>query len=236
MSDHPGFDAIAAWYATPRGRRVARTLAQIVAPALRRGPTTRLLAMGHPGPLLTGFDPASVERLAIVYPQGSASRTWPTARTGCACVADPWALPFGEALFDQALLCHALEFAEPPCALLRELWRVLAPAGEAVLIVPNRAGLWTSFEATPFGNGEPFGRRRLTRLLEDAMFEPVAWRTALVAPPVRGLDWLDRPLTRWVPGLGGIHFVKIRTTDGLAPTAVGAAPVSSILPVMPGAA
>lgn len=231
MSDHPGFDALAAYYATPGGRRVARTLASIVAPTLRRGPTARLLAMGHPGPILTGFDPKSVERLAIVYPEGAGIERWPAARTGCACIAEPWALPFAEAMFDQALLCHALEFSEPPRALLRELWRVLAPAGEVVLIVPNRAGLWTHFEATPFGNGQPFGRGRLTRLLQDAMFEPVAWRTALVAPPLKGFGWLDRPLTRWVPGLGGIHFVLARKVDGLAPVTLSGKPVASAVPV-----
>ena len=233
MSDHPGFDALAAWYATSGGRRVARTLASIVAPALRRDATARLLAVGHPGPLLAGFDPASVERLAIVYPEGAGAVAWPGARTGCACVAEPWALPFAEALFDQALLCHALEFAEPPRALLRELWRVLAPGGEAILIVPNRASLWTHFEATPFGNGEPFGRGRLTRLLRDTMFEPVAWRTALVAPPVGGIGWLDRPLTRWVPALGGIHFVLSRKIDGLAPIALDGARIGSAVPITP---
>jgi SAM-dependent methyltransferase len=136
-------------------------------------------------------------------------------------VADATALPFGDAMFDQAILCHALEFAEPPRTVLRELWRVLAPAGEMVLIVPNRAGLWTHFEATPFGNGRPFGRRQLERLLRDSLFEPVAWRTALVAPPVRGLRWLDRPLTRIAARLGGIHLVLARKTDGAAPTMVG---------------
>ena len=217
MSDHPGFDALAAYYATPDGRRVARTIAGIAAPALKRGSTTRLLAIGHPGPILKGFDPTSVERLAIVYPEGAGAGDWPAARTGCACVAEPWALPFANSLFDQALLCHALEHAEPPRAMLRELWRVLAPAGEVVLIVPNRAGLWTHFETTPFGHGRPFGRRQLTRLLEESMFEPLSWKTALVAPPVKGFAWLDRPLTQVAPALGGIHFVLARKTDGLAP-------------------
>lgn len=233
MSDHPGFDALAHYYATPGGRRVARTIATIAAPALRRGGTTRLLAMGHPGPVLGGFNPRSVERLAIVYPDGAEAGTLPGAPTGCACVAEPWALPFAESMFDQALLCHALEHAEPPRTLLRELWRVLAPAGEVVLIVPNRAGLWTHFEATPFGNGRPFGRAQLTRLLQESLFEPVSWKTALVAPPVKGLEWLDGPLTRIAPGLGGIHFVLARKTDGLAPVTLSGRPVGSIVPVAP---
>ena len=183
--------------------------------------------------MLAGFDPAWVERLAIVYSEGAHVAKWPAARTRCACIADPWALPFTEALFDQALVCHALEFAEPPRALLRELWRVLAPGGEAVLIVPNRAGLWTHFEATPFGNGRPFGRGQLDRLLRDCLFEPVSWHTALAAPPLKGIGWLDKPLMRIAPGLGGIHFVLARKVDGLAPAAVGAATAGSAVPVAP---
>lgn len=230
MSDHPGFDALAAFYATPDGRRVARTIAAIAAPAIKRSTTSRLLAVGHPGPVLAGFDPCSVERLAIVYPDGATAGSWPTSRTGCACVAEGWALPFAESMFDQALLCHALEHAEPPRAMLRELWRVLAPGGEAVLIVPNRAGLWTHFEGTPFGHGRPFGRRQLARLLEESLFEPLSWKTALVTPPLKGLAWLDRPLTRLAPALGGVHFVLARKVDGLAPVTLSGKPVGAAIP------
>ena len=87
---------------------------------------------------------------------------------------------------------------------------VLAPAGDLILIVPNRAGLWTNFETTQFGMGRPFGRSELTRALDDGGFVPRHWKTALVAPPVRGLRWLDAPLTRLFPRLGGIHFVLAR--------------------------
>ncbi len=234
----PTVQELRAYYTTRDGRRVARQLASIVAPAIRRGPTARLLALGYCAPLLTGLDPSALERLAMVMPDGQGSHRWPPQRPNCALRADEFALPFAEAMFDQALLAHALEFAEPPRKLLRELWRVLGPAGELVLIVPNRLGVWTHFEATPFGQGRPWGRGELSRLLQEAMFEPVSCRTALVAPPVRGLRWLDRPLTRIARGFGGIHFVLAKKVDGLAPKMVGkvakapvAATVGSGLPV-----
>lgn len=219
----PSVAEIRAYYDTPSGRRVARTLAGIAAPAVRRTSTSRLLALGYCAPLLAGLDPAAVERLALVMPCAEGAHCWPDKRPSCAAVAEASALPFPDAMFDQALLCHVLEFADPPRAALRELWRVLAPAGAILLIVPNRAGLWTHFEATPFGNGRPFGRGQLDRLLRDSLFEPVAWRTALVAPPVRGLGWLDRPLTKVASRLGGIHFVLAKKVDGLSPTMVGKA-------------
>lgn len=219
----PSIADLSGYYATPDGQRVARLLAGVAAPVVRRTSTSRLLALGYCAPLLAGFDPLSVERLALVMSPADGAHPWPPAAPSCACVADEFQLPFTDALFDQALLCHALEFADPPRRMLRELWRVLAPAGELVLIVPNRAGLWTHFEATPFGNGRPFGRRQLTRLLSEALFEPLAWRTALVAPPVKGLRWLDTLMLRTAPRLGGIHLVHARKTDGLATTLVGAA-------------
>jgi SAM-dependent methyltransferase len=232
----PTVDELRRYYATRDGQRVARQLATTVAPTIRRGATARLLALGYCAPLLKGLDPRQLERLALVMPEGAGVRVWPRGKPNCAVQADEFSLPFTEAMFDQALLAHALEFAEPPRKLLRELWRVLAPAGELVLIVPNRLGLWTHFETTPFGQGRPWGKGELTRLLRESMFEPVSCRTALVAPPVRGLRWLDRPLTRVAGRFGGIHFVLARKTDGLAATMVGkvAAPVkapASALPV-----
>lgn len=231
----PTVEELRAYYATRDGQRVARELATTVAPAIRRGEQARLLALGYCAPLLSGLDPARLERLALVMPEDMGAHRWPYGRPNCAAQADAFNLPFAEAMFDQALLAHALEFAEPPRKLLRELWRVLAPAGELVLIVPNRLGLWTHFEATPFGQGRPWGKGELSRLMRDAMFEPIACRTALVAPPVRGLRWLDKPLMRVAARFGGIHFVLARKTDGLAPTMIGKAAavpaVASALPV-----
>ena len=224
----PPVDELRAYYATRDGVRVARQLAGIVAPAVRHGPTARLLTLGYCAPLLAGLDSTKLERLALVMPADQGAHAWPPARANCVVRADEFDLPFPEAMFDQALLAHALEFAEPPHRLLRELWRVLAPAGELVLVVPNRLGVWTRFEATPFGQGRPWGRSELGRLLRDAMFEPIAWRTALVAPPVRGLRWLDHPLTRIGRRFGGIHFVLARKTDGYAPTMVGHAATAPI--------
>lgn len=217
----PTADALKAYYATRDGARVARQLAEIVAPAVRRTRNARLLGIGYVAPVLAGFDPRRIERLALVNPGQQGGQRWPPFGPNCACVADELQLPFVDALFDQALLIHALEFAEPPRKLLRELWRVLAPAGELILVVPNRAGLWTHFEATPFGNGQPFGRGQLRSLLRDSLFEPLHWRTALAAPPVRGLRSLDRAMMRLAPRLGGIHFVHARKTDGLSPIPVG---------------
>lgn len=193
----------------------------MVAPHVRHGATARLLALGHTAPLLSGLDPGRLERMAVVTQMMDSAARFPPGHPNCALVALPEMLPFPESMFDQALVAHSLEFAERPRVMLRELWRVLAPASELILIVPNRAGLWTHFEATPFGQGRPWGRNELMRLLTDSLFEPVSWRSTLAAPPVKGLRWLDTSLTRLVPRIGGVHIVVARKTDGLSGMPVG---------------
>ena len=78
----------------------------------------------------------------------------------------------------------------PFVELMDEIWRVLAPGGRVLLVVPNRAGLWARAETTPFGYGRPFGRGQLTVLLREALFSPLGWTEALAAPPFRRRPWL----------------------------------------------
>lgn len=223
----PTVEELKAFYATPQGRSAARALTRRIAPAVRRDGRSRLLALGYCAPILRGFSPRWVERLAVVMPFAQGGHRFPSAGSTCACLAEETALPFAEAMFDQAILCHALEFTEPPEQLLRELWRVLAPEGEIVVVVPNRLGVWTHFEAAPFGNGRPFGRRQLERLARSALFEPVSWTTALAAPPLRGLSWLNGPMLRVAPRLGGVHVLLARKRVGPAPVLADAAKAAS---------
>lgn len=209
MTAHDHFD----WYRTPSGRRAARLLRTALRPQLQHQGTTRLLTLGAPSTILLGYPAAKVERVAAV----DAGGCWPPNGPNATLAADHAQLPFDAAVFDQALVMHSLECAEKPAALLRELWRVLAPAGELLLVVPNRAGLWALAESNPFGQGRPYGRGGLRRTLTDAMFEVAAWRTALAAPPLRGLAWTEPLLARTAPGLGGVHVVRAVKRDGLAP-------------------
>jgi SAM-dependent methyltransferase len=216
----PGIDELDAFYATPDGRRTALALRGVVAALVRRQANARLLAVGYATPALGDLDPGTVERLALAMPAAQGVRAWPPAGSNCAVLVDERSLPFPGAAFDQAIVCHAIEFGEA-APLLTELWRALAPAGELIAVVANRAGLWTHFERTPFGQGQPYGRGGLGRLLRAADFEPVAWRTVLVAPPLRGLRRLDRVLTRALPTLGGVHVVRARKAGGPARQGLG---------------
>ena len=56
-------------------------------------------------------------------------------------------------------------FRDDPEGLLREVWRVLAPSGRMMAIMPNRRGVWTRTDNTPFGHGRPYSRSQITQLL-----------------------------------------------------------------------
>jgi len=216
----PGFRS---WYATQRGRRAARNLGAAIAPAVRLKPNARLLALGYPAPMLTGLNPRRVERFALAMPWAEGAHRWPSRGPSCAMIADPAHLPFREALFDQAILVHALEFAPDPHALLRELWRILAPAGELLVIAPNRFGRRLDFVDTPFDEGRGWSDAGLRQLLVDAMFEPYANRTALTGASARALAPIGRAALRLAPGLGVVRLMLARKTDGLRPAMVGRA-------------
>ena len=105
-------------------------------------------------------------------------------------------LPLADNSVDKLLVVHCLEVSEQARPLLREIWRVLAPEGQLLLIVPNRNGVWSRREATPFGHGQPYSRTQLERLLQDVFFTPTTWSTALHALPVG-----HRLAVRWAPAL-----------------------------------
>jgi SAM-dependent methyltransferase len=219
----PEIEELTGWYQGRTGGKVAAALAGAVAPLIQRGTTKRLFALGYCAPVLEGFDPESVERLVLGCPAEQGGTCWPDERRNLTAEVDELALPFPDALFDQVLVIHALEHAAPVERLLRELWRVLAPGGSIVLVVPNRAGLWVHMETTPFGHGAPFGKNQLCRMLADAMFEVDHRQTLLAIPPIRPVAWMDRPVMKIAPRTGGLHIVRAVKCDGPAPLMVGRA-------------
>ena len=123
-------------------------------------------------------------------------------------------LPFPEAMFDRMILLHALEEAENPRLILREVWRVLAPEGRLVVIAANRKSLWSLDESKPFGHGRPWTRRQLSTYLTDSLFDVSASTTAIHMPP---LNWplITAAAHAWesagqtlMPGLGGVVMIE----------------------------
>jgi SAM-dependent methyltransferase len=127
-------------------------------------------------------------------------------------------LPLPDNSVDRLLAIHLIEVADRVGPVLREMWRVLAPEGRLLMVVPNRRSIWARVDTTPFGQGRPYSRRQLDRLLADALFEAVEWSHALYLPPVskrfilKSALGIERMGTRLTPGFGGVIIVEARKT------------------------
>jgi SAM-dependent methyltransferase len=149
----------------------------------------RLLGVGYATPYLPILADGA-ERTIAFMPAAQGVVNWPPEGPNAAALVADDALPLPDAMIDRVLVIHSLEMSESPRDQLREIWRVLAPGGRMILVVPNRRGIWAWAEKTPFGYGRPFTRGQLTALLRETMFSPLAWSEALAAPPIRRRPWI----------------------------------------------
>jgi SAM-dependent methyltransferase len=139
---------------------------------------------------------------------------WPSARPSLTTLVEELDLPLVDAAVDRVLLIHVLEMSRDAEALLREVWRVLAPGGRLLAIIPNRRGIWARTDTTPFGHGRPYSRSQITTLLRETWFTPTGWGEALYVPPI-GRAWFLRSSGAWErtgaaisAPFAGVHIVE----------------------------
>jgi SAM-dependent methyltransferase len=172
-----------------------------------------LLGLGYATPYLRNLGEGA-ERVLAFMPQTQGVVNWPREGPNATALVDEESLPLPNASIDRVLLVHGLETAHEEANQLREVWRVMAPGGRLLLVVPNRRGIWARLESTPFGTGRPFGRTQLTQLLRDASFAPVGWTEALFVPPFRHRSWIRtgeawERVGRWLwPRFAGVIIVE----------------------------
>jgi SAM-dependent methyltransferase len=202
---------LSAFYASSMGQVAERLIASRLQEFWPDVRGTRLLGYGFAIPFLSGFA-QNADRVAALIPAQLGAMAWPTDSVASV-LGDEDALPFSDAMFDRVLVVHGLESAESLRPVMRQLWRVLAPAGKLLIVAPNRMGLWSQLERSPFAHGRPFSRSQLQMLLRDTLFVPERWDSALLAPPLRGgflgrgVNW-ERIGRRLWPGLAGVHIVE----------------------------
>jgi len=170
------------FYHSELGRLAEQSIAMALSSLWVRLPQERLVGLGYAVPFLDRFG-ADTERTFAFMPAGQGAVNWPMGSLSSTALIFDEELPLPDSSVDRVLMVHSLEFAESPRETLKELWRVLAPGGRLVIVVPNRRGVWARMEHTPFGSGRPWSRGQLMQLLRAAMFTPCAWSDALLFPP-----------------------------------------------------
>ncbi len=203
--------ATSAFYTTGRGAVVARLVRERLVRLCPPRPGLALLGIGHPFPYLLPYLAQAGRPGCVAVTLAQAGPVaWPSEGAGLSCMAEEDSLPFADLSFDRVLIVHGLEAAEAPRRLLREVWRVLRDDGQLIVLVPNRRGLWSFADGTPFGQGQPFSPSQIARLLGDAMFRIEMRDTALFVPPVqwrmvlRGARAWERTGRALAPHLAGV--------------------------------
>lgn len=178
------------YYRTKLGRSAQRGLQE----ALRRfwpdvhGMT--VVGFGFAAPVLRPFL-AEARRVVALMPGPQGVMPWPPAGPNVSALVEETHWPVEAGGVDRLVVMHGLEACDNPTALLDEIWRVLAPGGQVVFIVPNRSGLWARRDATPFGFGRPYSFGQLETLLARNRFLPERHATALYSPPSHRRFWLQ---------------------------------------------
>jgi SAM-dependent methyltransferase len=177
----PDVEDLQRFYASRQGqlaRRLIQHQLRVIWPDLSG---RNVLGFGYAVPYLAGLDKAM--RSVALMPSAQGASRWPSdARSRSALVRED-DLPLADGSVERVLLVHALECCTNLPRLMREIWRVLADGGRMVAIVPNRRGLWSLSDRTPFGYGQPYSTGQLERMLKGHLFAPCAERSALFLPP-----------------------------------------------------
>jgi len=177
-------EKLQAFYATRLGKVAGELLSAKLASLWPNADKLSMLGYGYAAPVLEGKC-GGAQRVISAMPEGQGAVAWSQSGRGCDVTLVPESrLPFSDQQFDRTILMHGLEEAENPRQLLRELWRVTAEEGRILIIAANRRGLWARADNTPFGEGRPWSRGQLARLLEDSLFQTTAWAHALYMPPL----------------------------------------------------
>jgi SAM-dependent methyltransferase len=201
------------FYAGDLGGVVRRVLTQRIRARWRHTNGLTIMGLGFATPYLTAFRGEAL-RIGALMPAAQGALIWPSSGAGLSVMVEGNALPLPDNSVDRLLAVHSLEVEGSPHALLREMWRVLTPEGRLILVVPNRRGVWSRRDATPFGHGQPYSRNQLDRLLTDALFTPVQWDSALHMPPmnrrfvVRWANVFERLGGKVSPSFAGVILVE----------------------------
>jgi len=203
------------FYATPLGTVARRLVAHRIRARWRKMRGGALMGLGFASPYLGSFR-GEATRIGALMPVAQGALVWPSKGPVMTALVEPEHLPLPDNSVDRILAVHYLEVADRVRPLLREMWRVLAPEGRLLMVVPNRRGVWARIDTTPFGYGRPYSRGQLEKLLSDALFTPLDWSGALHMPPIhrkillRSATAFERVGTRISPGFAGVIVVEAK--------------------------
>lgn len=176
------------YYRSTLGRAVQKTVRAEIALAWPEAKGQTVVGFGFAVPFLRPYL-ADARRTIALMPAPQGVIAWPQQMPNISVLCEETLWPIETGHVDKLLVMHGLEASERPGELLDECWRVLGPGGSALFVVPNRAGLWSRSDRTPFGSGRPYSQTQLETLLKSHGFAPERYMTTLYQPPSTRRFW-----------------------------------------------
>ena len=177
------------YYRTQLGRAAQRAIRDQVVTLWPDAEGQTVAGFGFAAPLLRPYL-ASARRVIALMPGQQGVMPWPAGMPNVSVLCEETVWPVETDSVDRLVVMHGLETSERPVALLDECYRVLAPQGRGLFIVPNRGGLWARRDGTPFGFGRPFSFSQLEAQLRMIGLTPSRHVAALYQPPSGTPFWL----------------------------------------------
>lgn len=199
---------------TPLGHMVRRAVRERLRALWPDVKGMSVAGFGYAVPFLRPFM-GEAARVTALMPAQQGVCAWPSEGPNLSALVEEtlWPLPGGFA--DRLVVAHGLESCERPSALLDEIWRVLAPGGKVIFVVPNRVGMWARREGTPFAYGRPYSLGQLEQVLGEHRFSVERHVGALYMTPSHRRFWLKMaPMIERigqqvdVPRLAGVAMVE----------------------------
>lgn len=177
------------YYRTQLGRTAQRAMRHQVCTFWPDAHNQTVVGFGFAAPLMRPYlDDA--RRVTALMPGPQGVMHWPAGMKNVSVLCQEMLWPIETDSVDKLLVLHGLETSQHPIALLDECYRVLKPEGRAIFIVPNRAGLWSRGDGTPFGFGRPYSQGQLDAMLRAIGLIPSRHGAALYQPPSASRFWL----------------------------------------------
>jgi SAM-dependent methyltransferase len=231
--------SLQSFYGSPLGEVARRLVERVIHARWDNVVGLSVAALGYGTPYLERFRDGARRCLALM-PAEQGVVIWPGGGRCSAALVDAQMLPLPDGSIDRLMLAHALEAADRPDVLLEELWRITAPEGRIIVVVPSRRGVWARADSTPYGQGLPYSKSQLRDLLHRAEFSPIFWGEALYAPPVaspfmiRSAPAIERAGAALGLPFAGVHIVEAikQVYRPVGVRAVGRARLAPLKPVL----
>jgi len=177
------------YYHSSLGRAAQRVVRENVHGFWPEAKGQTVAGFGFAVPLLRPYL-KQARRVIGLMPAPQGVMPWPPGAFNVAVLCEDTLWPLETGSVDKLIMLHGLETSENPDLLLDECFRVLGPGGRALFIVPNRAGMWSRSDKTPFGYGRPYSAGQLDAQLKRHGFVVERRASALYQPPSQKRFWL----------------------------------------------